>query len=460
MSGLNTSLTIALQSLEAQQGALDATSNNISNANTTGYTREIPVFEEASQTDKGSSTAPGGVILEGYQSVRDEALGLRIDQLTQQSSGQQAQLNSLQQVETYFSSSGTDIGSEMSAFFDSISQLETSPGNTSLRQAVLSAGQNLATAFHTTSEGITQAVSELNQQVTGDVEQINQLTQQIAGLNAQVAQLKASGQDGGTSEDQLDQLVNQLSKLTDVSEIQTESGITLTTGSGTALVSGGQSLALQTATGTDGKTQVLDSNGNNITSTIQNGDLGGSIQVRDVTLSGLQTQLDTLASQFAAAVNSANQVGFDNNGNAGQSFFNIPATVTGAAANISLAITDTAQIAASSDGSFGGGGNLANLMAVSSTKLSLGASPVDAYSNLVFSVGTATSNANAEVAGTSATLLQLTDQQSSISGVSLDEEATNLLRYQQAYEAAAKVISTIDLLSSVILNMGSTSGGY
>lgn len=459
MSGLNTSLMIAVQSLMAQQGALDATSNNIANVNTPGYSRVIPIFEEAVQPQSGTDSVGNGVILAGFQSVRDQVLEFRIDQMTQQSSGAQAQLNSLQQIQTYFNNTGNDIATEMSAFFSAVSELQTNPSNSSLRQAMLSAGQNLANAFHTTSNGITQAQVGLNQQITSDVSQINQLTQQISKLNVQLSQMKATGQDGGTVQDQMDQAISKLSQLTDVSVTQTESGLTLTTGGGAALVSGGQSFPLQTSTAADGSTHVLDSTGKDITTSIQNGDLGGALQLQQNILPGMLNQLDTLASQFATAFNTANQAGFDANGNAGQAFFNVPATVSGAAANISMAITDPALIAASSDGAAGGGGNLGNLLGVQNGKLPLGSSPVDAYSNLVFKVGNATATAQAEVTGTNATLVQLKDQRSAISGVSIDEESTNLIRYQQAYEAAARIISTIDQLNSVILNMG-TSGGY
>lgn len=460
MSSLNTSLSIAMQALMAEQGAIEATSNNIANANTPGYSRVVPIFEEAEPTDVNGISIGNGVVLAGYQSVRDQVLATRIDQVTQQNSGAQAQLNSLQQVQTYFDSTGTDIGSEMSAFFSSISELETNPSSSSLRQSVLSAAQNLATAFRTTSSGITQVQTGLNQQVTSDVAQINQLTAQIAQLNSQLAQAKAGGQDGGTVQDQMNEDLSQLSTLTDVSVTQTESGITVTTGNGTALVSGSQSFNLQTSAGPGGMTQVLDSEGNNITATIQNGDLGGTLQVRDGTLPGLLNQLDTLANQFATAMNSANASGTDLDGNTGGAIFSVPSTVAGSAADITVAMTDPSQIAASSDGTTGSGGNLTNLLAVQNAQLPMGSSPTDAYSSLVFNVGEVTSNAQAEVSGTGSALTQLQDQQSAISGVSIDEESANLLQYQQAYEAAAKVVSTIDELGAVALNMGTGEGSY
>src|SRR5271157_48463 len=450
---LNTSLIVAMQSLLAEQGALDATTNNIANVNTPGYTRELPVLSEAPATQYANYSMGNGVVLERFQSIRDQILEQRIQQVTQQNAGAQAQTNALQQVETLFTSNGSDIGSEMSALFNSIMQLQTDPANMSLRQGILSAGQNLATAFHTTAAGIAQVQGGMNLQVTQDVGQINQLAQEIAPLNVQLANLKALGQDGGTVEDQLNVLLGKLSGLTNVNVTQTESGVTLTTGNGTALVVGGQSFALQTATGSDGMTHVLDSSGTDITPAIQNGDLGGTLQVRDTTLPGLTNQLNTLASQFASAFNTAHEGGFDLNGQAGVAFFSGPSTGSGSAANFSVAITDPALIAASSDGSAGSNGNITNLIAVQNAKLPAGSSPIDGYANIVFAAGVASANAQAQTSATSMSLQQLNDQRSAISGVSINEESTNLIRYQQAFAAAAKVISTIDQLNADVLNM-------
>ncbi len=194
---------------------------------------------------------------------------------------------------------------------------------------------------------------------------INQLTKQIAALNPQIAALKAAGQDGGTLLDQQNQLVLSLSKLTSVSEIQTKEGVTLMTENGTPLVIASKSFNLQAVAGNDGKTQVLDPNGTNITSIVSGGDLGGSIQTRDTAIQGLKTQLDALANQFASAFNAVQATGTDQNGVAGTDFFgSTDANPTISAANISMAITDPALIAAGSDGSSGSNGNLANFQRV------------------------------------------------------------------------------------------------
>jgi len=451
MGSLSSSLWIATGALDVDQGAIDVTTNNIANQNTPGYSREVVDLSEGSPVEVGQLTYGTGVNLDQVQSVRDQVLTLQIAEQTTQQSGAQTQLNSLQQVQALFSSSSQGIGADLSSFFNSISQLSTNPTDLSQRSAVITDAQNLATDFNQAATTLTQNQASLNQSVSSTVDQINSLTQQIAQINAQVGQLQQLGKDPGALEDQENQLINQLSQLTNVSETQTQEGLTLTTGNGTALVVGNQSYALQVQTGTDGMQDVF-ANGQDITSTIQGGTLGGTIQVRDQDIPGLMNQLNTLASQFADAINSAQEQGYDLNGNPGQALFSYNAA--GAASSLALTTTNPDAIAASSDGTAGSNGNIANLMAVETNPLPSGESPTDSYASIVAQSGNLASEAQATVTATTTSLNQLNDQLGSISGVSINEETANLLNYQNAFAAAARVVSTVDSLTTDVLNMG------
>jgi flagellar hook-associated protein 1 FlgK len=457
MASLTSALSTAVQSLNADTSSLQITNNNIANANTPGYTREIPTLDEATPTQENNYYLGNGVLLNGYQSVRDELVNSQIQQETSSQSAANAQLSSLQQVQTTFTTSSNDIGTEMSAFFASISNLSTDPSDPADGQAVLTAGSNLTRAFNTAANTLSTQQAALNQPVTQDVAEINQLSQQIAALNPQIAELTSAGQDGGQLEDQQDELLQKLSALTSVAITATPEGPTVTTGNGTALVVGNKSYALSTATNSSGNQDVFDSEGNDITSTLTGGDLGGTIQTRDQAIPGLQNQLDTLANQFATAVNAAQAKGYDQTGTAGTNFFNIPSTVSGSAAAISMAITTPAQIATSSDGTSGSNGNLANLSAVQTSPLPSGTTPGDAYAGIVYQVGSLTDNANSEYNATSSSLEQLNDQLNSVSGVSLDEEAENMIQYQTAYEAAARVVTTVQALITTTMSMGTAA---
>jgi flagellar hook-associated protein 1 len=452
MSSLLSTMFLATGAMAADKGALEATTNNAANVNTPGYSREVPILQENPPVVVGNLTFGTGVSLAKLESVRDPILQLRI----QQETGQQGQLNSftsaLSQAQTLFTAGASDIGSEISNLFSNISQLSTNPSSTALRQGVLTAASNLTSIFNNTASNLAAQRSNLDLGVVQSVQQVNTLTQQIAGLNGQITSLQNLGQDAGTFIDQRDVLINQLSGLIDVSEIKSDSAITLTTSNGTALVSGTQSFSLTTQPGASGVQHIF-SQGTDITSTLSSGALGGLIEVRDQKIPALLTSLDTLASGLATAFNSANTTGFDLNGNAGGALFT-PVVGAGSAANIGVAITDPALIAASTDGSAGSNGNLANLNAIQNQTIIAGATPTTYYGNIVFSVGNDVSNGTAELQSSKLVLQQLQDQRGSISGVSLDEEAANMTQYQQAYDAAARIVTTVNQMLETVINMG------
>jgi flagellar hook-associated protein 1 len=453
MSSLFAALSIATGALGAEQGAMNATSNNVANATTPGYSRLVPVLTESDPLVIGSLTYGQGVTLQKLESVRDPILQLRIDAETQQQGQLNTFVSAMQQAQVQFTGSSTDIPSQISNFFSSLNQLSTDPTNVSLRQGVLAAAGNLATVFNSTSASLTQQRASADLNVTQTVQQVNQLTGQIAGLNTQISQLQGIGQDASAFEDQRDVLIGQLSGLIDVSSIKSDNSLTLTTSNGTALVVGGQSFSLTTQTNASGYQDVY-AQGVDITSKLTSGQLAGLIQVRDQTLPGLISNLDTLASGLANSLNTANEQGFDLNGNAGTALFTAPsASGQGYAATMAVQISDPSLIAASSDGSADSNGNVAVLSAVQNANVAGGQTPTDYYSSIVANVGNDVSNGSAELTSSQLALTQLQDQLGSVSGVSLDEEASNMVLYQHAYDAAANVVTTINDMLYTVINM-------
>ncbi len=458
MSSLFSALSIAAGALAAEQGAMDATTNNVANANTPGYSRLRPVLTESDPVVLGSVTYGQGVTLQKLESVRDPILRLRIDQETQQQGQLNTFVSAMQQAQVQFTSSSTDIPSQISNFFSSLNQLSTDPTNISLRQGVLAAAANLATVFNNTSASLTQQRTNADLNVTQTVSQVNTLTGQIASLNNRISQLQGVGQDASAFEDQRDVLIGQLSSLIDVSSIKSDNGLTLTTSNGSPLVVGGQSFSLTTQTNASGFQDVY-AQGTDITSKITSGQLAGLIQVRDQTLPGLLSNLDTLASGLANALNTANKTGFDLNGNAGGNFFTPPSVSgQGYAATMAVQITDPSLIAASSDGTPNSNGNVAVLAAVQNQNVAGGQTPTDYYSSIVANVGNDVSNGSAELTASQLALTQLQDQMGSVSGVNLNEEASNMVQYQRAYDAAANVVTTVNDMLYTVINMGTLTG--
>ena len=458
MSSLNASLATALSGLTAEQGALAATTNNVANVNTPGYSRQVPNLVSSDPIVVDPLTLGTGVTLQSIDSIRDPILESRIQQESQTQGQLSAQVSALDQTQVNFASGSGDIGTAITNFFNSINELSGNPTDLSVRQGVLTAADNLATSFNNTANNLTQQQSSLDLSVVQTVGQINQLTQQIAQLNAQISNLQNVGESAGSFVDQRQLAIDQLSGLVDVSVIPSDNTLTLTTANGAPLVIGQQSFQLAAQTMASGLHDVY-SQGADITSQITSGQLGGTIQARDQQIPAIQTQLDTLAAGLANSVNTVQTRGFDLNGIAGTNLFNAPpASGTGAAASLSVAITDPSLIAASSDGTEGSNGNAEALYALSSQAIISGQSPTDYYSGVVFNVGNDVSNATAEQTASSQVLQQLNDQRASISGVSLDQEAANLVQYQNAYTASAQVITAINNMMYAVIQMNVLTG--
>ncbi len=456
MSSLATSLSAALSGLSAEQGALEATTNNVANVGTPGYTREVPVFVTKDPVVIGRLTLGTGVDLQSIESIRDPILESQIQQETQTQGQFSALVSALSQAQTSFTSSTGDIGTAISNFFNSVNQLSASPADMSLRQSMLTAAGNVASAFNVASSNLAAQRTNLDTSATQSVRQINQLSSQIAQLNTQISRLEDAGQSAGTFMDQRSQLIDQLSSLIDVSVIPTDNTLTLTTASGTALVAGQQSFSLSTQLDVSGMHHIF-SQGSDITSNVVSGQLGGLLQARDQQLPAIQAQLDTLAAGLANAINGVQTSGYDLGGNRGANLFNTPPVGgSGAAASLSVAIVDPSLIAVSSDGTPGNNGNIEAMYALRNQAVINGQSPTEYYSSIVFNVGNAASSAIAEQSASDLVLRQLNDQRSSISGVSLDQEAANLMRFQQAYAASAQVISTINSMMQTVINMKSS----
>jgi flagellar hook-associated protein 1 FlgK len=459
MSNLFGSMSIALQSLLTQQGTLGVVANNIANANTPGYFREIPNMEETPPVIRGNVLVGTGVTMAHVQSVRDDVLNLCIQQETQQQSGLNSYLESMNQVQAVFNEiQGGGLQSVLTSFFNSFQSLAADPTNSFLRQGVITAGQNLANVFKQTRQKLATIQQGLDKSVVQTVTQVNQLSSQIANLNKQIQAVSSSGQDAGPLLNQRDQPLQNLSHLVDTAVICAGDGtVSVTTTKGALLVEGNQSQPLTVQIDSSGMHDVF-SQGTDITAAITGGELRGHLNARDGEIPTTQSALNNLAASLTSAVNAQQRAGFDLSGVKGQDFFvpfapPAPGSNACAALAMAVAVTNRDQVAASSDGTAGSGGNARALAGLQNQPIVSGQTIADYYSNLVLQLSNTVSNASAEQDAVKIVLQQLKNQQSAISGVSLDEEATNLILYQRAYEATARVMSVVDGLTSTTIPM-------
>jgi len=451
--GLSSALSITNEALQAQQTALETTANNIANVNTPGYTRQVTQLAEQAPF-AGTSGVGGGVGVEQIQSIRDSVLELRLNQENQTQTSLTAMQQQLGPVEALFSTSGgAGLGTAIDNFFNSLQQLSTDPTSGAARQSAITAAQTLTQTFNQVAGSVQQQQLGADQQVVQDVSQANSYLSQIAALNGQIASAQNSHQNTGPLIDQRTTAIRSLSGLMSFYVSNGSNGqVTLTTGAGSQLVVGTDATSLSTQPNGSGLHQIL-AGGTDITSSLTGGALAGLVQARDQTLPQLSSQLDQLASGIASAVNSQNALGYTPSGAAGGNIFT-PPPATGAASVMSMATTDPNAIATSGDGTPGDNSNLLKLAGVQQQAVSGGLTPDNAYASIVSSIGSVISGVNTQQQASSVVLTQLQNQRDAISGVSLDQESIALNQFQQAFNAAARVVTVVNTLTSLAINLG------
>lgn len=451
--GLFGILSIASQSLEAQQEGLQVSSNNIANINTPGYTRQVASFEEQAPFSS-SIGGGGGVQVEQVQSVRDSVLGILINQQTQTQSALTSLQQQLNPVQTMFSDQGgAGLGTAIDGFFNSLQQLSTDPTDGAQRQAVITSAQTMAHTFQQVAGSISNQQSGADQEIVQNVAQVNTDLGQIAKLNGEIADVQNSNQNDSELVDQRSTLLNGLSQLMgfNVSD-GGNSQVTLTTANGSPLVVGTSSTPLTLVASGNGMHDIYSGN-TDITASITGGSLAGLIQARDQVLPQLSAQLDTLASGIANGINALNTAGFTPSGAAGGNLFT-PPPASGAAGVLALATTDPNAIAASADGTAGDNSNLLAMAGLQQQTIAGGQTPDNAYANIISSVGSVIAGANTQQQASQLVLTQLQNQNSAISGVSLDEESVLIDQFQSAYQASARIVTMVNTLTGLAINLG------
>jgi flagellar hook-associated protein 1 FlgK len=469
MGTISSAFSLISGALNADQAALSITANNVANANTPGYTQEVPNWQQNDPLTINGVSYGNGVTETGAKSLRDSVLEERLDQQQQLASSSSARLTALDGVQALFtpdsgstSSKAGDIGSDITSFFSSISQLEAQPTDNALRQGVLSSATTLAGDVSNAANSLNTQRSGLDQEAAGVTSQVNSLTGAISQLNLQI-QSTSPNADAGTLEDQRDQDVSQLSQLIGINQVKTQdNGLSITTTSGQLLVSEGSNFQL--TTGAVGGVTDFYLGGSNITSQLAGGggQLGGYLTARDGDIPSALASLDQLAYNVSTNVNALNNAGKDLDGNAGSALnplyiFNQPTAVAGSAANMSVIMTDPNQIAAAAAGAGTGDNSNATAIAALASTSSAGLNnqtPIDFYSNFVSTLGATVAGVQAENTAQNASVTQLQTQNNALSSVNLNDEASALSTLQTSYQAASQVFSMLNTIMAAALNLG------
>jgi len=361
-------------------------------------------------------------------------------------------------LETSFSDPGRSIDASLSAFYNAFGALAADPTSTSARQQVIARGSTLTSDFNAMARRLETSARDADSELRTHVERVNALAEAIASLNVAIGSTGGTGSDVESLKDRQAVALQHLSDLIDVDVIsRTDGGMDVSVGNGRALVVGENVYALSAqTTGISGQASIF-SGTTNISQEITGGRIGGLVQVRDVLIPSYLTRLDEMAFAVANDVNAAHTAGFDLDGTAGLNFFTPPSAVAGAAKGLALNAAvagDPRRIAAAGTASAGDNG-AARAIADLQDRAMTGSNtrPVEAWGELVFRVGGDAQAAALHRDTQGEVVRQIQRLNEEITGVSLDEEAAMMMRFQRAYEANARFFSAADEALTVLLNM-------
>jgi flagellar hook-associated protein 1 len=427
-------LETTLRGILAQQLAINVTGHNIANANTAGYTRQTAVLAPTdAYTEPGVSRPPQagqlgtGVDVTSYTRVRDGFLDIQYRAQAMKQGLATATQDGLSQVQDALAEpSDHGLNSLLQQYWASWQDVSNAPENMATRQSLAQNAASLADGFNALASQLSTIQSQTGQNVLSTISQVNSIGSRIAQLNDAIMKDTVTGDHPNDLLDQRDLLIDQLSQLGNISVTATTYGQVDVSIGGASLVSGATTATL------------AESNMTSLTS----GKLAGLITLRDTTIPGYQSQLDTVASTLITATNTQHALGYDLTGTAGGPFFT--GTSAGTIAINPALINNPALIAASGNGNVGNADNGLALANIRNQAL-VGASTIDtAYSQLVTQIGSDTQQAQRDSDTANLLTGSIDDRRQSVSGVSLDEEMTNLVKFQRGYQASARAMSAMD----------------
>ena len=459
MAGLFDAIAMVKRSLMSQQWAQMTTGHNIANVNTPGYTRQRAELDNSIP----SLEIPGGLIGMGVdvQEVtrqRNRYIDRQVMSERQNFGFLDFQSSALVQVETILGeTSGYGLSGILDEFWACWSDLANDPENSSARVALRAKAQQLVNQMNGLHSDLTNQRAQLDVELSGMVGEVNQLAAQIATLNDAISESLNQNVIPNDLMDQRDLLVDQLAGLANV-QTQDESDGTMSVWlGGQILVYRDTSLQL-TLREKPGETASLHEVAwahNNTLVNFQSGEIAGLLLVRDEAIPELHSGLDSFAVALAQNVNAIHVNGYSLDGQSGLNFFNPYTTGINNIALSSEILQDDDNIAASGDGTAGDGSNaLAIFNLQNELVMDNGTATLNQYyAALGSDLGSLSQAAGAELMESETAMQQIENWRTSAEGVSLDEEMANMVRFQQAYTAVAKLMATIDEMLTTLLTL-------
>jgi flagellar hook-associated protein 1 FlgK len=476
MLGLFGTLNMANRSLQTQRNATEVAGHNLANVNTPGYSRQRVAIETSITIQSDMGPQGTGADAVAIVQLRDKLLDRHIVGETSVRAAYEGRQRALQFAQAALgqaidrqatgaegaaAASGVGgqhgIAEELSALFAAFQSLSTNPTSSAERQVLVIKAQNLATQFNQVARRFDDLRTSLNESISSEVGQANSALADIAQLNDQIitAELGTEAQ-ANDLRDTRQKRIEDLAKLVHIDTVENSNGGVDISIDGVQLVSGRNVLdTLESFDAGSGSGQFLVRTvGGGATLILTGGSLQGTIDARDNDLVQLRADIDNLATQLITGINAIHGSGYGLGGTTGEQFF----TGTNASDitfNQTLA-NDPSRIQASGvAGAVGDNTVVLQLAQLANTRHpGLGNQTfLENYGQTVSKLGQYLNGLNTQLGNQDIVEQMLLRQRDSVSGVSLDEEMTDLVRFQRAFEASARLITTIDEMLVTVVNL-------
>jgi flagellar hook-associated protein 1 FlgK len=463
---MSNTISIGLSALAAAQTGIATAGKNIANAAVDGYSRQkIVQGQEAGQGE--------GTTVTDIQRVFDSFLSAQQNAAQSSSSKLQVQYNQVQMINDYLADSSVGIAPALQDFFNSLQDISVAPKDITARQSFLNSASGLVASFNDAQSLLESISVNIDKQIANSTQSINTIASQVAKINATI--LVAQAQGGTTSistlndlYDKRDLLITQLSKITNVKVVNNNNIYDVFVGNSQSLVNSTNinTIAVVQTPGEASPYKIQFTVNKQVvelsSSDMGGGELQGNIDFKTDTLTKIQNAIGKIAYGLANRVNTLNMQGFTLTGAAGQPVFSLPTVdesttnpYKNVASNIKLLVSNVNDIAASGiKDNMGDNSNILKVVALQSAKALDGVvSYTEAYAQIVSLIGSKTRELSLTNASAETILKHAQTALQNDSGVNLDEEAADLIRYQQAYQAAGKLIEISKTMFDTLMQL-------
>ncbi len=467
MPGLFHTLNIGSESLFASRQGVDTAGHNIANAQTEGFSRQRVNLENREPSETRGVVIGNGVFVKNITRAHDQFLEKQINDTNQDSGQSTARLESMKPLESIYSPElGNNLSSELDKFYNSLQDLSNFPEELPVRTSVRETAQSVINAFKNIDDSLKTQRADIDKRVGGEVFAANNMIQDIARLNVAIrAAETASSKEVPDLLDQQDKILRELTQKMDISYYRGDGGMVTVRGPSETLLVDRGSAAKVDVQSNGGVLDVVVLDGAAFKPTVvthsnKKGRIAGMIEVRDSVIPNLLNSNNQMASRFADSFNEVHRQGFglkEYKESTGRDFFQYSGNPEEAAANLSIdmRIQESANAISVAASPNAPGDNVVgnSLIRLRDQKLMGDANLSDYYANYVGIFGLDLVRTQQTKDADDTLVRNLSARRDSISGVSMDEEATNLLKWQANFTASSKVITTVDEMLETVLQM-------